>query len=63
MGRYLRHVAPVELHRAAVRQNVAGDKVEQRRFARAIRPGDAQRLPLRDVKRHIVSDLQGREIC
>ena len=31
-------------------QEVAGDQVEQRRFARAVRPDDAQRLPLRHGK-------------
>ncbi|MCY1305955.1 hypothetical protein D9M70_557870 [compost metagenome] len=50
-----------EADRAAVGGDVAGNQIEQRRLAGAVRPDDAQRLTLADRKADLVGDGQRAE--
>ena len=49
-------VTAVEANGAAARRKAAGDQVEQRGLARAVRPDDAERLARRDRQIEIVGD-------
>ena len=59
--RQARDVPAAEADAAAVEREIAGDQVEQRRLAGAVRPDDAERLALVDVERDRVGDLEGAE--
>ena len=52
---------PIEIDGAGVGRDVAGDQVEQRRLAGAVRADDAQRLALAKLERNRIGDRQGAE--
>ena len=49
-------VTAIEANGAAARRKSAGDQIEQRGLARAVRPDDADRLARRDRKIEVVGD-------
>ncbi|MCY1300659.1 hypothetical protein D9M70_502360 [compost metagenome] len=51
------HIGAGEGDLAAIRGHTAGDQVEQRALARAVRADDAQRLARRQRQAHVVGDL------
>ena len=51
-------VGPGEHDAARVRRDVAGDQVEHRRFAGAVRPDDAERLTLLDREGEVIGRLE-----
>ena len=54
-------VLPAEDDAAAVGPQVAGDQVEQRRLARAVRPDDAESLTLGNVEREVSTTCKRAE--
>jgi hypothetical protein len=56
LRRLLQEVSAVETNAAGRRRQAAGDQVEQRGLARAVRPDDADRLARRDYEIEIVGD-------
>ena len=61
MGGLPGDVGAVEADRAPVGSQVAGDEVEQRRLARAVRPDDAEGLTLGNVEREVLDDADAAE--
>ena len=51
----------VEVDRAGVRRLQPGDEIEQRRFAGAVRPDDAERFALRDFQLDAVDGFERAE--
>src|SRR5207249_6430407 len=59
--RETRHVAPVEAQRAAVDTVQAGERIDERRLAGAVRADDAHRLAFANGERY-VHDGSGRAV-
>ena len=61
IGSQTGHVGSGEAHRPGVRPDEAGDEIEERRLAGAVRPDQADDLPPADLERHVAIRVHAAE--